>query len=82
MKPHRKVISFGRIQSLEPIAHRSDGTIMALQYKEALRHQRHCYGKDHLRWDKAIQRLLHSGVTMKDQFLMELSSSHLAIAGS
>lgn len=76
MRPHRKVTSFGRIQSSELTARHLDGMIMVSQCKEALRHQRLCCGKDHQKWDKAIQRLLLSGVTMKSLFPMELSSSH------
>ena len=82
MRHRRKVMHSGRILSSEPIAHRLDGTIMALQFKEAPRHQIHCCGKDRPKWDKAIQLILRSGVTMKNLSPMESSSNHWVIAGS
>ena len=55
---------------------------MVLPSKEAHHLQKLFSGKDHPKWVKAIQRLHHSGVTMRNQFLMELSSNHLVTAGS
>lgn len=78
----KRVQLFGRIQSLAQILHRSDGTTMDSQFKEAHRHQSNCSGKGRLRWVKAIRFRHHSGVTSISQSLMVSINSHSEIAGS
>ena len=79
---HKRVQHFGKIQSSVLTLLLSDGMTMALQFKEAHRHQKLCSGRDQLKWDKAIQNRHLSGVTSINQFQMELSSSHSVTAGS
>ena len=78
----RKEQDSGKIQSLVPMSHLSDGMHMVSKHMEATLHQRLCYGRDQVKWVKGIQQLLLSGEIMVNQFQVESNSNHLEIAGS
>ena len=78
----RKVISYGTIQNSKQTHHPSDGMHMASQSKDHIHHQPLFFGRDRLKWVKAIRHSHHSGVTLASQYQMVLINSLLVIAGS